>query len=230
MNNSLKNWGTDAWANIFALRWLSLYNDSMFTHDRHLCLSGQEAQRLYSHCLFGSVFELVHAIRVCKLRSGLHEWRKRVSRGLLGGYVFFFALIAPFICWGAAGDPTHPHANAHFVFAEPLGAHSEPVGIAVNELPSVAPHAHGPGLHRPHTHVRPTYLLQSTTRTDTVAGQAVPATILAQLLIVVAWGAIVIRKPMPQMAERMASPLPMFLPLSVPTPPPRHLSAVVLIF
>lgn len=34
-------------------------------------------------------------------------------------YVGFFGLVLPFICWGAQATPGHPHALAHFVFAQP---------------------------------------------------------------------------------------------------------------
>lgn len=34
-------------------------------------------------------------------------------------YVGVFGLVLPFICWGAQATPGHPHALAHFVFAQP---------------------------------------------------------------------------------------------------------------
>jgi hypothetical protein len=34
-------------------------------------------------------------------------------------YAALFALVLPFICWGAQATPGHPHAMAHFVFAAP---------------------------------------------------------------------------------------------------------------
>ena len=34
-------------------------------------------------------------------------------------YVAFFALVLPFICWGAQGSSPHPHNGAHFVFVAP---------------------------------------------------------------------------------------------------------------
>ncbi len=44
---------------------------------------------------------------------------RRWQGWLLGIYIGFFALILPFICWGALADPSHPHTRNHFVFAEP---------------------------------------------------------------------------------------------------------------
>lgn len=35
---------------------------------------------------------------------------------LMAGY---YALLLPFICWGALGTPGHPHSRPHFVFAPP---------------------------------------------------------------------------------------------------------------
>lgn len=35
---------------------------------------------------------------------------------LMAGY---FAVLLPFICWGALGTPGHPHSRPHFVFAPP---------------------------------------------------------------------------------------------------------------
>ena len=35
---------------------------------------------------------------------------------LMAGY---YAVLLPFICWGALGTPGHPHSRPHFVFAPP---------------------------------------------------------------------------------------------------------------
>ena len=43
-----------------------------------------------------------------------------MGQWLLGAYAVFFAVVAPFICWGSVGDPDHNHAGAHFVFSEEL--------------------------------------------------------------------------------------------------------------
>lgn len=45
-------------------------------------------------------------------------------RWLLGAYALFFAVIAPFICWGSVSDSTHAHAGSHFVFDEMIEATS----------------------------------------------------------------------------------------------------------
>lgn len=45
-------------------------------------------------------------------------WR----HALLCAYAIFFAAVAPFVCWGSVGDPTHNHATAHFIFDEEITA------------------------------------------------------------------------------------------------------------
>lgn len=50
------------------------------------------------------------------LSGCLRNWQ----RALLGLYVILFALVLPFICWGAAAEPSHPHRLPHFVFATPV--------------------------------------------------------------------------------------------------------------
>lgn len=58
---------------------------------------------------------------------------------LLGLNAFFFAFIAPFLCWGVIEDPTHSHIGAHFVFDSAI------VGPPHNN----ATHEHDTCLHDP---------------------------------------------------------------------------------
>lgn len=37
-------------------------------------------------------------------------------------YIAYWALILPFLCWGAWATPGHPHLHPHFVFSPPLTA------------------------------------------------------------------------------------------------------------
>jgi hypothetical protein len=39
--------------------------------------------------------------------------------GLHWALVWIFALVLPWICWGAQATPGHPHLRAHFVFGTP---------------------------------------------------------------------------------------------------------------
>lgn len=45
--------------------------------------------------------------------------QRRVLHALHLFYAGFFALVLPFICWGAQATPGHPHGLAHFVFTPP---------------------------------------------------------------------------------------------------------------
>lgn len=35
-------------------------------------------------------------------------------------YTAYWALVLPFLCWGAWATPGHPHLHPHFVFSQPL--------------------------------------------------------------------------------------------------------------
>ncbi len=35
-------------------------------------------------------------------------------------YIAYWALVLPFLCWGAWATPGHPHLHPHFVFSPPL--------------------------------------------------------------------------------------------------------------
>jgi hypothetical protein len=56
----------------------------------------------------------------------ISQWRQTNRRQvslrqqcILASYGLFFAFVLPFLCWGSAGTPGHPHAHAHFVFISP---------------------------------------------------------------------------------------------------------------
>ena len=37
-------------------------------------------------------------------------------------YIAYWALVLPFLCWGAWATPGHPHLHPHFVFSPPVTA------------------------------------------------------------------------------------------------------------
>ena len=55
-----------------------------------------------------SMHQPAHRVRLDSAMDILHL--------LMAGY---FAVLLPFICWGALGTPGHPHSRPHFVFAPP---------------------------------------------------------------------------------------------------------------
>lgn len=83
----------------------------------------------------------------------------------------------PFICWGAAAQPGHPHRLPHFVFAEPVTAAKDAA------WPQVV-HAHQ---HTVATAVAtaPQEVQQSYAHATDVAGQATPAISAITLLTLV---------------------------------------------
>lgn len=48
-----------------------------------------------------------------------HRRRRQLFQALHLFYAGLFALVLPFICWGAQATPGHPHARPHFVFTDP---------------------------------------------------------------------------------------------------------------
>ena len=126
----------------------------------------------------------------------------RDRRWLHGGFAFFFAFLLPILCWGDLGDPAHPHQGAHFVFAEPQIEHPVQTG-------------HHAGTVHDHRD-------QGAEPEGETSSRSLPTTILAQLLVVVAWQAN-------QFALNGGRVTAAYLPflflaapqLPVPTPPPR---------
>lgn len=148
------------------------------------------------------------------------------ERWLRGSYAFFFAAILPLLCWGGVADPHHAHWHAHFIFAEPTDA-SSTLTTTTNSPSHLPPHQvtlrdHEPCLHPPGIHP-PAQDLSATT-TDAPQGQAVPATVLAQLLILVMWTLAEIEySPILPIIRFLAPWHVSGLILRVPTPPPRLL-------
>ncbi len=113
-------------------------------------------------------------------------------------YVIYLGLILPFVCWGAMGQPGHPHPVAHFVFAAPTIAHSSPHQITI-PLPSQA-------------------------ETDSApVGQSRPDTTLISLLLLVFVGVSLLFGHHPHRFSRLGSaPKWRSIVLPIPTPPPRR--------
>ncbi|MEM7530943.1 MAG: hypothetical protein AAF639_02100 [Chloroflexota bacterium] len=100
-----------------------------------------------------------------RLRSGIrphHTSQKQVhhwQRLLLWFYAGLFAFVLPFVCWGAAGHPGHPHTQPHLIFDEPvsLGPNEPVADVASVNIARLHYHS-GPNV-RPHSHVYPNRLL-----------------------------------------------------------------------
>lgn len=154
------------------------------------------------------------------MRRAIHILADR--RWLMGAYVFFFAFVAPLLCWGSMGDPTHPHVGAHFVFAEPVLAHADANNLPLHPTGQDLHHAHDPCLHPSGIHdVDPS----AGDETKSAAARAVPATLLAQLLIFVTWGyGSWTTDLIPFIIRHTPGPWLATAALPVPTPPPRLLS------
>ncbi len=137
-----------------------------------------------------------------------------IERWLCGGYAFFFAFLLPLLCWGTMADPQHPHQGAHFIFAEPPEVH----------LPGTSPMAireHEPCLHPLGAHP-PAPTLAASAPVSSPAKQAIPVTLLAELLLLVLWSATEIRRrPLVQLLHHHEETIRVGYSTRVPTPPPR---------
>ncbi|MCB0065074.1 MAG: hypothetical protein KDE19_23280, partial [Caldilineaceae bacterium] len=99
-----------------------------------------------------------------------------------GTYAFLFSAVLPLLCWGGVADPHHAHWSPHFVFAEPPPTHFLDTTANGVDSGQVVWHDHEPCLHPPGAHP-PQPTLATTTDENQPLGQAVPVTVLAQLLV-----------------------------------------------
>ncbi len=154
------------------------------------------------------------------LRIGRHvKFYPWLRQAVGASYAALFALVLPFVCWGAAATPGHPHALPHFVFAMP-----QPTA---NALPIAARDHHGGNHHGgAHNHADAHHAGADDLRaaeSPTPTGQSTPATLFAMLLILT--GICLIR-----IAVRHGSVywivalenLTVALPVPVPPPRPVH--------
>ncbi len=141
-------------------------------------------------------------LRSTRLHLG---WRpgKKWTAWVLIFYVIYLGLILPFVCWGAMGQPGHPHPVAHFVFSVPDIPHADhpqipnPVMMADD-----MPHPEQPA----------------------PVGQSRPDTTLISLLLLVFVGASLLFGHHPRRFSRLGStPKWRSIVLPIPTPPPRIL-------
>jgi len=126
------------------------------------------------------------------------------------GYVFFLALILPFICWGALADPSHPHRGPHFVFsASPGEAALATLGGDICGSLGLNEQAPSPF---PTTDIK---------NNNGPVGQSLPDSVLA-LLVLAAVGGWVFTIRLLRHSQLLPSPslAPTYTPL-VPIPPPR---------
>ena len=118
-------------------------------------------------------------------------------------YVIYFSLILPFVCWGAVGQPGHPHPVAHFVFAVPEiphADHSQTPGIPLFADDIAHPEQPAP------------------------VGQSRPDTTLISLLLLIFVGISLLFGHHPGRLSRLGStPKWRSIVLPIPTPPPRIL-------
>ncbi len=130
-----------------------------------------------------------------------------------GIYAFFFAAVLPLLCWGGIADPHHPHWQAHFALVEPP---------AVETL--AAPwHEHEPCLHPSGAHP-PAPKLAATETSSEPTGQAVPTTVMAELVVLVLWAVVTLcRPPAARFVTYLQLPGSGGSTARVPTPPPRLL-------
>lgn len=206
----------DASLRIFAIHCCSLYNTHMFA-----LACSQFITRLSligASCSLGKIItDGTHRCTAATL-GAIRTVTDR--RWLMGAYVFFFAFLSPLLCWGSVGDPTHSHTGAHFVFAEPVLVHAKANNLPIRLDGQIRHHDHAPCLHPPGAHGP-----NPAAEPETGSTRAVPATLLAQLLIFVAWGRIGWRTDLIPLVLRCSpSPWPVTYLFPVPTPPPRLLS------
>lgn len=136
---------------------------------------------------------------------GLAPWpRAKWTAWVLVFYVIYLGLILPFVCWGAMGQPGHPHPVAHFVFAVPAIPHADHP-----QIPS------------------PALLAGDIGHPDQPApvGQSRPDTTVISLLLLIFVGASLLFGRHPRRFSRQGSiPKWRSIVLPIPTPPPRRLA------
>jgi hypothetical protein len=118
-------------------------------------------------------------------------------------FASYFAVVLPFICWGAEATPGHPHARSHFVFLEP-------------ELAAAPSHVDGDQGHR-HGHDAP-----AADHASSPTGQSTPSVLGVVMLTIVGAGAIALLADDRAGFSIWAPPLtPRLRDLAISTPPPR---------
>lgn len=153
-------------------------------------------------------------------RTQTRDHNSALPRGqmlFIVGFVFYLALILPFICWGALADPSHPHQTPHFVFSAPAGVQIENAFLA--RLAALSNDICG----NPELNEQVPLPFPSGSEADASVpvGQSLPDSMLA-ILVLAAIGAWAFSVRLLRHSQFLSLPplSPVFSPL-VPTPPPR---------
>lgn len=98
-------------------------------------------------------------------------------RGLHLTMAGYFAVLLPFICWGALATPGHPHSHPHFVFWSPQPN--------VTQLPAhtTAAELHALGHHNQHSGAEAGAGHHGSAGEGTAAGRSVPALVIGTVLV-----------------------------------------------
>lgn len=136
--------------------------------------------------------------------------RRAIAIRLMSGLLaLYWAVVLPFICWGAWATPGHPHSSPHFVFFEPLHTANQP-----------APATH---THTESARNAPQPALPASDPVNT--GQSTP-TLVIMLLVILIPSAVIMLFGWRRSALRVVQMLfPGDIVLPVSTPPPRPFAA-----
>lgn len=98
-------------------------------------------------------------------------------RGLHLTMAGYFAVLLPFICWGALATPGHPHSHPHFVFWSPQAN--------VTQLPAhtTAAELHAWGHHNQESGAEAGAGHHGSAGEGTAAGRSVPALVIGTVLV-----------------------------------------------
>ncbi len=131
---------------------------------------------------------------------------------LLGLYVILFALVLPFICWGAVAEPGHPHRYPHFVFATPV--------LAATVLPTrEVPHGSNHGTAPNDGNALPA---DSQPADAPIPGRSTPKLMLFSILMLVFLGAWSVKRfDLHHFAIALRHHFPASIVVAVPIRPPR---------
>jgi len=155
----------------------------------------------------------------------LGAWRPCI----IGFFVLYWALVLPFLCWGAWATPDHPHAHPHFVFSapslaittQPDGHHERTPGLippGATCAPAPLSDMHPPG-HATATGVPP---CPAATDAGGTASQSLPPILVVTILTLVFTSTQLRPIRLPVRREcALAILFPPGYPSVVPTPPPR---------
>ncbi len=145
------------------------------------------------------------------------------KKALLLLYAALFAFVLPFICWGTAASPDHPHDKSHFVYVEissrSLTVHALREGPFQESL--YASWDAGNGMASLDMHPDATDGAAHSAEAP-ITGRAVPSTLLALLLILIGIHHLTVtRLNIYEFVNAPAMPVFLSADLLIPTPPPR---------